>query len=81
MKLPAASDRKGVQNWYTRPTCGLCGEVSTTSQFLSSDVWQVALLSATCGRLHVRPPSVDVRTTTAEGEFGQGAVSNTSTDR
>src|SRR4051794_25527353 len=80
-KFPAASERNGVQNWYTRPRCGLAGDVSTISQFLSSEKLHVPLRWATCGELHVRPPFDDVSTSTAVAEFGQGLVLNASTER
>src|SRR5690242_12623156 len=75
--LPSGAVRNAVQNWYSRPRCGLRGELSTTSQFLSSLTSQVWLACTTTGAPKVRPPSVDRDTVTPLGQV----VSKTSTDR
>src|SRR6476659_6797433 len=56
--FPNGSVRNGVQNWYTRPRCRLLTPVSTTSQFLSSEIAHVALRCAVMGAPNVRPPSL-----------------------
>ena len=40
--FPNGSVRNGVQNWYSRPRCGLFTPLSTTNQFLSSEIAHVA---------------------------------------
>ena len=55
--FPNGSVRNGVQNWYTRPRCGLVAPVSTTSQFLSSENAHVELRCGVLGAPKVRPPS------------------------